>query len=157
MDPECHWTISISYYSWSKLWRTQTPMILCYDEFHQKSFLVHEWTQNVRESTQSCIHCIISSNGKRILRLLRKATHSSIPNEAVHGNFLYKKTSQEWNIKYLLLMKYDCSSYKRLTTSNSADSDKAPSAFKTWFACFGSMRWLVTNKDHTLSLCYRPV
>lgn len=102
--------------------------------------------QDVREFTQACIHCIISRNGERIPRPLATAIHGEKPNEVIHMDFLYMGPAEESNMKYLLLIKDDLSSYAWLYPCERADSDVATSALAKWMACFGSMEWLVTDQ-----------
>lgn len=92
---------------------------------------------NVRELTQSCIHCIVSRNGERIARPLATAIHGDQPSEVVHADILYMGPAEGSQLKYLLLIKDDLSSYTWLHPSENADSDAATSALFKWIACFG--------------------
>lgn len=84
-----------------------------------------EMKQDIREFTQSCIHCIISRNGERIPRPLASALHGENPNEVIHADFLYMRPSEENDLKYVLIVKDDLSSYSLLCPCNSADSEAA--------------------------------
>lgn len=66
-------------------------------------------TQEIREFTQSCIHCIIHKAGEHIPRPLPSAVHRKTPNEVAHADFLYMGPSEGTNLKYLLFIKVDLS------------------------------------------------
>lgn len=68
----------------------------------------------VRESTQSCIHCIISRTGERIPRPISTVLHGTRSDEVVHVDFLYMGTAGGCDLKYELLIKDYISSYSWL-------------------------------------------
>lgn len=107
------------------------------------------WTglkEDVREFTQACIHCIVSRNGERIPRPLSTALHGERPDEVVHANFLNMGPAEESNLKYILVVKADISSYTWLQPCINADSDAAVGTIEKWILCFGIMDWLVTDQ-----------
>lgn len=83
---------------------------------------------DTKKFVQSCIHCIVSRNGERILHLLASALHGERPNEVIHSDFIYIGPAERSNLKYLLIIKYDISSYTWLGLSGYADSDAATTA-----------------------------
>lgn len=129
------------------MWRTRTLIIQCYSRCHQGSILVGRMTRDVSEFTQSCIHCIIFRNSERIARPLAEAIHGEKPNEVVHADLLYMGPPEGSNIKYFLSIKDNLSSYTWLYLCDSADGDAGTSVLGKLMACFGSMRWLVTDQS----------
>lgn len=105
-----------------------------------------EVKKNVREFMLSCIHCIVSRTGERILRPLERAIHGTEQNEVVHADFLYMGPPKGINLKYVLLIKEDISSYTWLCPCESLDRDAATSAFFKSMACLKCMKCLVTDQ-----------
>lgn len=72
------------------------------------------WTnvkKDIREFTQSFIHCIVSRTGERTARPLASALHGSKPNKVVHVDFLYMGSAADCELKYVLVIEDDLSSY----------------------------------------------
>lgn len=102
--------------------------------------------QDIEEFILSCIHCIISRHGEKIPRSLPTALHGKKPNVLSHADFLYMGPAEECNLKYVLIVKHDVSSYTGLCPCNSADSDTATTAIGKWITCFGETGWLETDQ-----------
>lgn len=83
---------------------------------------------DVREYTQSRIHCIVSKTEDRIPRPWSNAMHGPEPNEAVHADYLYMGPAAEGEPNYVLVIKDDLSSYSSLHACASADRDAATNA-----------------------------
>lgn len=111
-----------------------------------QSYWWADFKADVRKFTQSCIHCIVSRTGERIPRPLASALHGEKLNEVVHADFLYMGPAAGSDLKYILVIKDDVSSYTWLHACSNADSDAATNALSRWFACFGCMHWLVTDQ-----------
>lgn len=99
-----------------------------------ESYWWDEMKKDVREFTQSCIHCIISRNGERIPRPLSTALHGERPNEVIHADFLYMGPPERSELKYVLVIKDDLSSYTWLWPCGSADSEAATYALSKWIS-----------------------
>lgn len=113
------------------------------------------WTdleRDVRVFTQSSIHCIISRSGEWISRPLSVKQHGRGPNEVVHADYLYREAAKGCELKYVLFIKGDISSYSWLHPCVNSDSDSVTSSIANWIACLRYMEWLVTNQgDHFTS------
>lgn len=103
-------------------------------------------TQDVKEFVQGCIHCIISRSGERVPRPLASALHAQKPNEVVHMDFLYMGPSTKDELKYILILKDDLTSFTWLFASSSPDAETATNAIARWISTFGSMDWLVSDQ-----------
>lgn len=74
----------------------------------------------IRKFSQTCIHCIISTNGKRLPQILATAVHGKRPNKAVHMDYLYLRPAGVCDLKYLLLIKDDLSAHTCLDACDAA-------------------------------------
>lgn len=107
------------------------------------------WTdmkEDIREFTQSSIHCIFSSIVDRVPRLLLTAQHGDRPDEVVHAGVYIHESSRRENLKYILVEKDDMSSYTWLYSYSSANSEAAWNAQSKWMYYFGLMSWLITDQ-----------
>lgn len=102
--------------------------------------------EDVQKFNEACIHCIASRNGEIIPRPLSTALYGHRPNEVFHTYFLYMGPAEKSDLKYILVIKDDISSYTWIHPCTSSDSDAAESALSTWIACFGEMDWIVTDQ-----------
>lgn len=59
--------------------------------------------RDVREFTQSCIHCIVSRTGERVPLPLAEELHGSKPNEVVHADLLYMGPSEDCDLKLCVI------------------------------------------------------
>lgn len=103
-------------------------------------------TKEVKEFTQGCINCIIYRAGERIPRPLATSLHGQKPNEVVHMDFLYMGIAEKRDVRYVLVLNDDVSSYTWLFASSSPDAETAAGALAKWIAAFGSMDWLVSDR-----------
>lgn len=74
------------------------------------------------------------------------ALHAQNPNEVVHMDYLYIGPATKGNLKYVLLLKDDLSSYCWLYPAAAPDAHTAATALAKWMAAFGGMDWLVTDR-----------
>lgn len=109
-------------------------------------FIWHDLKKDVREFVQKCLHCIITRNGERIPKPLATVLDSQWPNEVIHMDFLYMGPTEKTNLKYVLLLKDDLTSYSWLMPFQNQDSEAAVSALSKWIAAFGKMDWLVSDR-----------
>lgn len=64
----------------------------------------------------------------------------------VHADLINWGPAEEHNLKYVLIIKHDISSYTCLCPCDSADSDAATTAIAKWLTFFGVMYWLVADQ-----------
>eukprot|EP00171_Calliarthron_tuberculosum_P004595 IDg4595t1 len=74
------------------------------------------------------------------------ALHGEQPNEVVHADYLYMGPSATTDLKYVLIIRDDLSSYVWLWPTAGPTSESAAEAFATWIAAFESFKWLVTDQ-----------
>eukprot|EP00171_Calliarthron_tuberculosum_P013494 IDg13494t1 len=101
------------------------------------------WLPGMRAATAalvwSCLHCLITRSGDLIPRPMGTALHGSQPNEVVHLDYIYIGLSVG-DHKYLLIMRYDFSSYVWLWPTASCTAEAAIDALTTWTGSFGAMQ-----------------
>lgn len=100
------------------------------------------WTrlkEAVREFTLAYIHCIVSRNDEQIPRRLSTALQGVCPNEVVHVDFLCIEPAEESNLKYILVVKDDISSYNWLQLCINADNEAAVSTVAKYISCLRVM------------------
>lgn len=85
-------------------------------------------------------------NGDCIPRPQATAIQGDRPNEGIHADFLYMGPANGSNVKYLLLIKDDLSSYSWIHPCNNAERDAVTIALLKWMECLGCMEWLVTDQ-----------
>lgn len=86
------------------------------------------WTEvkeDVREFTQSCIHCTMSRTVERILRPLSNALHGSKFKEVERAIFLYIGPAVYCKLMYVLVIMDGISSYTWFHACANGDSDAA--------------------------------
>lgn len=83
------------------------------------------------EMVQACIHCVIAYTRDRISRPLATALHGEKPNEIFHMDFLNMGKYNKGDMKYVLVIMDDLSSYNWLYSCDRADSDSATNALDT--------------------------
>lgn len=84
--------------------------------------------RNVKEFIQARIHCIISQSSDRMPLPLPSILHGDKPNDVVQPNFLFTDLSDSNNIKPILLIKGDLSTYSWLHPCSSTDRTSAANA-----------------------------
>lgn len=67
--------------------------------------------EDVRKFSQACIHCIVSRNGENLPCLLSISLHGDRPNNVVHADFLHMAPAEKSDLKYILVIKDNISSY----------------------------------------------
>lgn len=108
-------------------------------------FIWPKLSNDAKEFTQQCIHCILSRTGEKVPRPLGQALHAQRPNEVVHMDFLYMGPSEN-NFKYVLLMKDDLSSFVQIFPAETPDAETAACSIAKWISTFGGMDWLVSDR-----------
>lgn len=86
---------------------------------------------DVKEFVSDYLHCVVSRTGEKIPRPIGKALHGSTPNEVVHMDFLFMGKAATSDMKYVLIIRDDLSSYIWLRPSVAATSDCATEALAT--------------------------
>lgn len=106
------------------------------------------WTNmkdDVHGFVAACIHCLITRTEEVVPRPLGTPLHGSRPNEVVHVDYLYMGIGIE-DLKYILLVRDDLSSFVWLNSTTSATAEFAADVLSKWVSMFGSMSWLVTDQ-----------
>lgn len=111
-----------------------------------ESFWWETLEKDLRNFIKNCLHCIVSRTGDIRPRPLASALHGSRPNEVVHIDYLYMGKEAFGNLKYILLIKDDLSSFVWLWPTHSATGDAAVDAITTWISTFGAMEWIVSDQ-----------
>ena len=93
----------------------------------------------------NCVHCIMSKTGHKIPRPLPLTLHATKPNEVVNFDFLYLGQSHT-EIKYVLVIKDDLSSYVWLKPCSSANSETAAHEISRWIRTFTAMFYWVSDQ-----------
>lgn len=106
--------------------------------------------REIKELIKSCTHCNISRHGERISRPLATAILGEKLNIVTYAKFIYMGPARRRNLKYILIIKDDISSYTWICPSENADSDAAKTAQDKWISCFGNTDWLVTYQGSHL-------
>lgn len=116
-------------------------------------FIWGDLRKDVREFVQHCLHCIVTKTGDLLPRPLATALHGQKPNEVGHMDFLYMVLAKDTEMRYVLVLKDDLTSYSRLLPHNSPGSGTAIASLGRWIAVFGSMDWLVSDREpHFISV-----
>lgn len=79
--------------------------------------------RDIKEITESCIHCTVSRAGKRIPRSLSHTGEGSKTKKVVHADILYTKPATNCEENYVLLIKDETSSYEWLQACVNGNSD----------------------------------
>lgn len=89
----------------------------------------------LKDFFQSCMHCMISQAGQRIQRSLARALQRQKPNGVVQADFSYKRTSDQYDVKYGFLIENNLSSYTCLHSGQNACNDAATTALSRRIVC----------------------
>ena len=104
--------------------------------------------EDVSQFVSNCIHCVMSKSGQKVPRPLSLTLHATKPNEVVHFDFLYLGQSFG-EMRYVLVLKDDLSSYVWLTTCESATSEVAAREISRWIHTFTPMYiWVSDQGSH---------
>jgi hypothetical protein len=93
-------------------------------------------SKDVKFFVGSCFHFIARAPGGTTPRPLGEALHATKPNKVIYFDYLYMGSSTD-DAKYVLIAKYDYSSYVWLKQCKKADTDSTLSVLIEWFAAFG--------------------
>jgi Integrase core domain/Integrase zinc binding domain len=105
-------------------------------------------SKDIKVFVGSCFHCIASAPGETTPRPMGKALHASKPNEVIHFDYLYMDTSVG-NVKYVLIVKDDYSTYVWLKQCKNADAYSTAAILIEWFAAFGvAQQWASDQGSH---------
>jgi hypothetical protein len=75
--------------------------------------------------------------------------HATYPNETLHFDFLYIGLSRDEKYQYILLLKYDLSSYLWLGPCRTADVTATVDALMRWFVLVGVvLLWISDRGSH---------
>lgn len=111
----------------------------------REDFLWEGMHDDVTSFVRGCLHCIITRSGEIVPRPLGHALHGEKPNEVLHVDFLYMGQSSA-QLKYVLIIRDDFSSYVWLWPTPVATAEAAAEALATWVAVFGAMDWMVSDQ-----------
>lgn len=109
-------------------------------------FIWGDIRKDAREFVQHCLRCIVTRTGDRVRRSLVTALHGQKPSEAEHMDFSYTGPAKDTEIRYVLALKDDLTTYRRLFPHNFPDSGPPVASSGRWIAAFGSMVWLVSDR-----------
>lgn len=102
------------------------------------------WTRFVKH----CIHCIVGKGGSKVPRPLSETIHGTLPNQVVHFDYLYMGVGVN-DMKYLLVVKDDISSYCWLCPSPFANSEHTAHELARWIQTFTAMDiWVSDQGSH---------
>ena len=111
-----------------------------------EEFVWEGMSLDCRAFVNRCLHCTVSRAGEMVPRPHAHALHGERPNEVIHADYLYMGPSAKKELKYVLIIRDDLSSYVWLWPTASPTSDAAAEAITNWISTFGSFDWLVTDQ-----------
>jgi hypothetical protein len=96
---------------------------------------------------RSCLHCLATNTGPTVPRPMGSALHSDTPNGLLHFDYCWMGEGGEK--KYILILKYDLSSFVRLVPTSTADAETTADALIAWFSDFGvAITWVSDRGSH---------
>jgi Integrase zinc binding domain len=101
----------------------------------QRHFLWAGARKEVNGFVQCCLQCL-STGSARVRRPLGHAMHADAPNKMLHFDFCYIGIGIGQH-SYVLVLKYDLSSWTRLVPCKAATAVITAEALVNWFAEFG--------------------
>ena len=104
----------------------------------------------------SCIHCLSTTGGGRVLRPFGPSLFGTKPNDLIQINYIELGPSRTGE-KYVLMVCDDHNGYGSFYTASTTDSETAQNALLDWSAAFGSPLGLMYDgpthfKNETLRL-----
>ncbi len=94
----------------------------------------------------SYLHCVSTTGGYRVPRLMGHALHADAPNEIIHFDFLFMGESDD-GFPYVLLIKDDASSFVWLEPCAAPDADCTVEVLLRWFASFCGVETWISDRD----------
>lgn len=95
--------------------------------------------EDISVFVKTCLQCLVSRTGEVIPRPFFSALHATTINEVVHMDYLYIGDSIS-NLRYVILIRDDLSSYIWLWPTEAPTSEAAIDAIATWVGTFGKYR-----------------
>ena len=97
---------------------------------------------------KACVHYVLSRTVNRVPRPLATILHASRPNEVVHFDFLYMGPSTN-EMKFLLVIRGDLSTYMWLCPCTNADAKSAAVSLCLWITAFTvTDMWVSDQASH---------
>jgi hypothetical protein len=105
-------------------------------------------SKDIKVFVGSCFHCIASAPGETTQTPMGEALHASKSNEVIHFDYLYMSPSFH-DVKYVLIVKDDCSNYVWLEQCKNAEAYSTAAVLIEWFAAFGvAQQWVSVQDSH---------
>ena len=123
-----------------------------------EEFVWDGMAKDCRDFVSRCLHCVVSRAGDVVPRPHAHALHADRPNEVIHADYLYLGPSAKEELKYVLIIRDDLSSYVWLWPTAGPTSESAAEAIATWTSSFGAFNWIVTDQgSHFTSALIRDL
>jgi Integrase zinc binding domain len=87
------------------------------------------------EFCRSCLHCLATNAGPTIPRPMGSALHCDVPNGLLHFDYCWMGPGGD--MKYVLILKDDLSSFVRLVPTSTADAETTADALMSWLSDLG--------------------
>lgn len=101
--------------------------------------------EDTREFVRNCLHCIVAKGGIKVPRPLSSALHGTRPNEVLHFDYIYMGLGID-ELKYVLVLQDDLSSYKWFCATSAAAAEPAAEEIARWIRVFSPMEWWVSDQ-----------
>lgn len=114
----------------------------------KEEFTWQNMRSDVTEFVKQCIHCMVGKGGSKVPRPLSETLHGTLPNQVVHFDYLFMGHGIN-DMKYLLVIKDDISSYCWLCPSQMANSEHTAKELSRWIQTFTAMDcWVSDQGSH---------
>eukprot|EP00736_Rhodelphis_marinus_P010119 Rmarinus@m.1922 len=101
---------------------------------------------DVRAFVSSCLLCVATRPGQKVPRPLGHQLRGTMRNEVVHMDFLTMPRSHDGELRYVLVLKDDLTSFVRFVPSSAATAAVCVDALSFWIADFGIPKFIVSDQ-----------